>query len=853
MPFRFFILICRWQTLFSLLLAAETLAQPLGAELFHSPPANYRAGESLELKALYYGDAAPLSQMLLMYRAIGGKAFVQAPFQRVNVEWQIVLAGNELPRGGLEYFILAETLGGGAVSFPAVNPESSPILLQDMAPAEATLADSEPDLSRGTADADLLILSPEPGSTVAEGELIIAVSLFNVPDADLSTVRLMLGKEDITKYATISPDIITVVPPKKLISNGTHTVTMQLASQFGTIFKPLSWSFSLAAFVKEEQEIYGRRGRFSLEYRNEKQQSVRNDLLRAQLRYEGSVSDVRYGLYTNWVSNDDPRYQPRSVYNVFLESNYLELYLGDFNPSVSRLGLWGTRVRGTDINLKLGLINFHFVRGQLLRPVTGNISYFDSTRQYQHRTYTYGRNVLALRPSFGQGEKFQAWFSLIQSRDDTTSLHVSKIIPEFDEQRHSLERLGNKPVDNLLFALGNELHLDGRRLSWSQELAFSLTNRNIAPGVRDSIALGETVISLSETLDSMGVPFNPNDISFLFIFNENTVLPLPAKLTDDLALEIQPLKFGKYPTLAYLTNLSLNYYQNYITVELRRIAPEFVALANPGNPSDTKIFDISDRIRLFHNSFFINLQYRTQRDHLIEGTKEYTTRSSNMAVALSLMPGPELPTANVAFRSYLSENNAAVVDTIISLYTDENDQLREMRIYRDPRLGSRNLFQIYSLVQPVTIAGLKNDLNFTLMLTDRSDQITNRPPNFQNSNMNIGMWSASWTSRWQPQTQWSLSYTSSQSKTGADQRYLYNVYALKLVQKFFSDALVWNAALQYTDAWGTAVYQQGSLQSEFRYNAGRHQFSLSGLYQLLQQKDKETHNLRISGRYSVSL
>ncbi len=679
MPFRFIKQISRFNLPLLLSLAVSTFAQSNIGEIFHSPPSAYRSGDDLDLKLVYYGDAAVLSQIFLMYRAVGGKAFAQAPFQKEHIEWQLSLSGNELPRGGLEYFILAETNYGGAISFPKDNPELNPIYLEDLAPAEAEFSSLEADLSRGTADADLLILSPEPGSTVADGELVIAVSLFNVPDADLSTIRLFLDNQDITSYATISQDIISVVPPEKMLANGTHTLTLQVASQFGTIFKPLSWSFTQSSFVKEEKNIFGRRGRFSLEYRNEKQQSVRNNLLRAQLRYEGSVSDVNYGLYTNWVSNDDPRYQPRSVYNLFIESNYLELYLGDFNPNISRLGLWGNRVRGTDINLKLGLVNFHFVRGQLLRPVTGKISYNDSTMHYQHRTYTYGRNVIALRPSIGRGHTFQAWLSLIQSRDDTSSLHVSKIIPDFDMNIHTLERLGNKPVDNLVLALGNEIHLDGRRLSWSQELAFSLTNRNIAPGVRDSIALGETVISLSETLDSLGVPFNPSDISFLFIFNENTVLPLPASITEDLGLEIQPLKIGKYPTLAYVTNLSLNYYQNYITMELRRIAPEFVALANPGNPADTKIFDISDRIRLFRNTFFINLQYRTQRDHLIEGTKEFTTRSSNMSVALSLMPGQELPTANVAFRSYLSENSASRVDTIVSLYTDENNQLLERR------------------------------------------------------------------------------------------------------------------------------------------------------------------------------
>jgi len=853
MPLLFIRQTSRVFLIFLTLVISQGKAQTGEGELFHSPPVNYRAGDNLELKAVYSGNAAALSQITLFFRAKGGNAYAQTQFRQINVEWQATLSGNELPRGGIEYFILAETVYGGAISFPPERPESEPVFLTDITPEERQEEDMALDLSRGTAAADLLILSPEPGSTIAEGELVIAVSLFNVPDADLSAIRLFLDNEDITRYATISPDIISVVPPANSVSNGTHTLTLQLANQFGTIFKPLSWTFTKASFVREERQIFGRRGRFSLEYRNEKLQSVRNDLLRAQLRYEGSVSDLRYGLYANWVSNDNPRYQPRSIYNLFIESNYLELILGDFNPNFSRLGLWGNRVRGADINLKLGLFNLHFIRGQLLRPVSGNVSFTDSTGQYVHRTYTYGRNVLGLRPSIGRGQTFQAWISLIQSRDDTTSLHVSKIIPQYDERIHSLERLGNKPVDNLIFTVGNELHLDGRRLSWSQELAMSLTNRNILPGVGDSIALGETVISLSETLDSLGVPFNLEDISFLFIFNENTVLPLPAKITDDLSLEFEPLKLGKYPSLAYVSNLSLNYYQNYVTMELRRIAPEFVALANPGNPSDTKIFDISDRIRLFHNTFFINLQYRSQRDHLIEGTKEFTTRSSNMSVAMSLMPGNELPNVNLAFRSYLSENNASRVDTIISIYTDENDQLRELRIYRDPRLSSRNIFQIYSLAQPITIAGLKNNLNFSLMLTERIDEILQRPPNFINSNLTIKLWSASWTSLWQPQTQWTLSYTSSQSTSSGNQRYFYSVYGLKLAQKLFSEALIWNSSLQYTDAWGSAVYQQSSIQSELRYNAGRHQFSLNGLYQFLQQERKQTHNLRISGRYSVSL
>lgn len=841
------------RTILTILIYIAGLAAGPYGELYHTPVKYYKTRDTFEVKVLYSGLNSEISRMTLMMRQLGYLSFTEIPMSFESIEWVASVAPSELAGGGVEYFILAETINGGAISYPANSPLEKPLFVEDLSPKKtASALQPALDLSSGDVGNELLILSPEPGVTVEIGKLVIAISLFNVPDADLSTTRILVDKQDLTKLAEITPELITMTPPLKLIPAGTHTITVQMANQFGAVFKPLQWSFNIVEELNEATQIFGSNGKVTLEYRNETVQNIQTEVYRSKVRFDGEVSDVKFGVNVNWVSNDDPSYQPRSIYSLFVDSDYLNLSLGDFNPMFSKLGLWGNRVRGYNIHLKLGFFNLQFIRGQLLRPVTGLVTYTDSTSTYEMRNYTYGQNVIGIKPAIGSGERAQFYFSFIQSRDDTTSLYTSKIIPEFDPLVHTLNRLGSSPQDNLVFGVGNSLNLDGHRFYWEQELSFSITNRDISIGTMDSLTVGDTTLVFSEVMKAIGLKLTADQLSALLIINENTSLPIPAELDENYELRISPLRFGKYPSLAYTTSLQLNYYNNYITVDYRRIAPEYASLANPGLTNDQKIVDLSDRIRLFSNKLFVNLKYSSQRDNLLEGVKEYTTDSKNTSIGLSLMPGGDLPFANISLRVYTSLNNATVVDTFRSAIMDDEGNLINYITYSDPRTDNRTVLQMFTLSQPVTFVGRRTDANLNVMVSRREDLIPNRPPGYINNDIYMLIWNVAFVTKWKPTQRFTASYSASNNETGQSSRYLYNIYSLKAVQKLFKNDLELMANLKYTTAWGTTDYVQYSANSEVKYQRGGNQFYFTLLFNKIYLVDSRSGNLKFVGRYVYS-
>ena len=93
----------------------------------------------------------------------------------------------------------------------------------------------------------------------------------------------------------------------------------------------------------------------------------------------------------------------------------------------------GKRIRGLDLNLKFGLLNFHFVQGEINRAIQG-----DPSRAYSYDIntdmvgdkyialsragYTFQQNVTSARLAIGRGEIFHWVLSLMKSRDDTNSV-----------------------------------------------------------------------------------------------------------------------------------------------------------------------------------------------------------------------------------------------------------------------------------------------------------------------------------------------------------------------------------------------------------------------------------------------
>ena len=90
-------------------------------------------------------------------------------------------------------------------------------------------------------EADILILSPEPGSINRPDEIVLAVSLFNADVVDTNSYSLLINGEDFTNQARIDGGILTLVPNQ--LSIGEKKVILSFKTSYGLKIKPIEWSF----------------------------------------------------------------------------------------------------------------------------------------------------------------------------------------------------------------------------------------------------------------------------------------------------------------------------------------------------------------------------------------------------------------------------------------------------------------------------------------------------------------------------------------------------------------------------------------------------------------------------------
>ncbi|WP_400167170.1 hypothetical protein [Fidelibacter multiformis] len=794
-----------FRTLFLLWIPCILSAQT--GTLVHIPVREYTAGETLTFQCLFSGNISHVDGVVVFIRPAGNRAYHQYPMKYNGIEWTVTIPGTALSGGDMEYFILAELSHGGVISTPDDNPFDYPLTIRDMETGKASVPEHTTSPEEGGIPAEYIILAPEPGGTIESGDFVVAVSLFNMPDIDLSSIRLELNDTDYSSYLEKSPDIITLTLPPGTLEPGMYTATLYAQNHYGTRFSPETWTFTLISAQESMQRIdRSLSGQVGTEFRWEDVDGEPNNLLRFTGRITGSIQGITLGLSGLWVSNESRRYQPRNSFNAYARTSYTDLELGTFYPELSRLTLYGNRVNGAMIRLKLNFLNLTYLRGELLREVLNRAELDSSSHTWTISSFTYARDIQVIQPEIRFGSFLNWKMTLMHARDDTASLDPALNIEDYNPETDSYIFQGNSPVDNLVFDNSITLSLDNQRLVWSHNVALSMTNRNIRGGVHDSITIGDEIISISDKLPDF---MSPDRLSRFFIINENTNLPIPAEVSEDLTeFRLQPNKIMDYPSLAYWTTLRLNYYNNLVTWTFKHIAPEFSSLAYPGLQTDIHLSEIGDRIRLFRNRLIVTLRYSSQYDNLLGQQKEYVTNTNSISAAMSVMPGQELPTVSMSFRYYLRENDLnTAADTLSELLTSAAT---------DQRIRNENLYQMFTLTQPLKTGGIPTDLTINYIRTLRKDKIPNRPPGYISPDYSLNLWSASALTRWSSTLIQTLSWSLMDNKISRTSDFTYQTFVGKIEKSLWENKLFGAFEIKWTHASGDVAFDQYQVSPELR-------------------------------------
>ena len=666
-------------------------AQGIPPTILHVEIGDYVPGEPLKFQAIVT-DEGNISQVVLYYRDPSMAEFDFIPFYLEYEFYVAEIPAEFLATGTLEYYIYAENTSGAFRTAPEINPEINPY--------EYSIA------PRGEGrPTDIVLLSPEPGSSIPKGPELIVISLFD-PDDDTvpGSIRLFVDGDDVTNNAQITQDLITYFPVKDF-SVGSHSIEISVRDQAGNMTPKRSFDFKVEEFKPEKASKIKYNVQTSWETRYDKyagKEQPRNRPIDhnkprvkaiADMGWLKTEAEVFYNFYFDENARTEAeRRQTLDRFRLKFTTRPLTLTIGDANPRFSELTIKGTRVRGITGDFKYGFFGLSAFYGEsknLISPYTiaeGDsdlvetlITPIDTTYIYQYDigSPSYQRNAFGTRMSFTaprNGEGFlntaELGFNVLRFKDDT---------------RDSLEFRQD------LIAIGGYEFADYDSIG----LAFYLIDHGVTPGdttwddyfsrwssdtssVYNKLGSPKDNIVMSSTLDfrlfrKTFISFetalsllvdnqygNRSDIEDIYADQEagiaisesnKLILDIDKFMKNNLDFtlnnSLQP--FGAIQPAFYADiRTPLPYIPTNLRVNYRRVPDSYNSLGNPSIQSDIDAIKVDTRTRILNNAVTINLGGETKDDNLYN-SKQVSTKNNTFNAGLGLML-PKWPTFNLGYR-----------------------------------------------------------------------------------------------------------------------------------------------------------------------------------------------------------
>ena len=744
-----------------------------GSYLYHEPPLDVRVGQDLILSAMPVSDNQVVEAQGY-YRIKGNISFQEVHLQNVQATWEMKINGRALSEKGLEYCLIFKMTDGGILAFPKEDPLDQPHELNvlPMIFSNKIVDLLEPTFQQESVEVDILILSPEPDAEINPDDAVIALSLFNIPDVDSASIRLVVDGKDVTEQAEISGGIVTYIP--KRFKKGIHSVQLTLSMLDGTPIKPISWTFSVLGGLAIAGNV-DYRGDISARYLNE--YVGENFLNVGELRGNAEVS-VDFGkVKTSFrqTTRDNPYRQPLNRFSTALQfGEFLDIRMGDFYRSISPYTLDGRRVRGLSIDIDLKFVRLEVIQGQLNRKVQhlnkmngalllpsnpGKVDTLGQLLFTMDRTgYTFDREITLARLSIDLFSKFQMGVHIMKAKDDINSVNKDISGASFSVDSTDItvnDSLYNIAVDNYTYntftsaveAVGGNVNLpnknwggrtpednivvgfdigtvrDKKRLKLDFSWNFSMHNRDIWDGPMTFSQL-DTIIDdtadgfIAQSYDADGnvstAGIDTTQIpfdpsSFQNLFIYN-INTTPLVPFDYISAKFFPITtYVNMPSSAFHFRIMGNYRYSKFTMVYRQIGPEFVSLANPYLTTNIREFVFTNRLALIENKLLISATYKYKDDKILFIVKE-PLKTKTLVASLTFMPGANAPSFVVNFQTIGKNNSKTELEKI-------------GQEWQDFRQDSRTNNSFFSVTYPFSMGRIKHNLNVNVNKIVNEDQL----------------------------------------------------------------------------------------------------------------------------------
>ena len=689
-------------------------------KIVHIQKAFIKENEPIPIDVRLENDGTMTEEVRLYYKTVKDASYKYLDLQPTGQGYGGEIPPQPLSAEKVQYFIMVLPKIGGPVTYPENNPYYQPLEVQiipsetiheetQKGPPPVQRAENPPKkmpiksakstqkeknvLLPNLPKNDYLILTPEPGSTINAADAFISVSIL-ADSGIVDPTKTLVLLDGRTLQAKTSEYLVTVSPSQ--ISYGKHLVKVIFRDPKGREFRPIQWIFTVrspnaGAVASLKQYV---RGNIFVSSRQERvsDRSLVDNRIGGMLTVDKDRFQV--GTRFNVTSQEDPHYQPRNRFLFWFNSPWVRLQFGDTSPVFTELMLRGKRVRGMNAQVNLGLFHLNVATGQTNRavegnaykeyinPLTGDTLYINPdtgdtlTAEYigQNKTLRYGtfaQNLIGIRMAIGKPMGLLWGINLLKVKDNLHSI-----------------RNGIRPRDNLVAGTDFLLSLNRGRFLWKTEAAFSVLTEDISTG-----AISKSEI---DSVFEVDLPFDPQSYKKWIVLNQSTVPLNPQKLT----------------SLAAFSRLQLNYFQNFASIEFKSIGSSFNSLGNSYLRKNIQGLFLSDRIRLFSNSLYLNLRYEDYYDNFKQLNDNPKIRIQSVRSGLNYYPGRGLPNLNLGFRRYNRNNFVNQIDTTLGPSYDN----REKNATNELTFNANYKFQALNL---------SHRLNYNLIQMSKADAFAN--------------------------------------------------------------------------------------------------------------------------------
>lgn len=694
-----------------------------GNDIYHIPPPPPTTGGAVSFNAVISADVEAI-EAIFLYKMNGQQSYNELEMEILGNTWTATIP--IIPDGdNIEYFFLLRQQDGSEIKFPENNPYI--LSVTPRIESESSLKDSEA-ISTTQDKNNFLILSPDENDIVYSDAVLIMVSIYNIPDVDISSVHFYLDGEDVTTKAFITSDLVTFAPAK--VDPGFKRFTITASTNDGSTIAPLHQTISVISSEKSKLTnfSYSVNGNSGISLDQVEDETLNIGLTNLSIR--GRWPWLKFKSRFKITTEESQFKQPKNRYSAtFKTGKFLKVNLGDFTPSISPYTINGKRIRGIGTEWRLGWLKFQSVRGELERSTQG---LYDADKAYRvsnvfidttgrivyeldRRGYTFKNNLTSYRFALNIRDKIIFGSTIMMVKNDINS--VVRELPEasftispfidssidvmpldsgiftFSEFQNTVDGnnnlsyqlaekgwSGNKPQQNLVVGTDFRFSLNEQKFLLEGYWALSFLNKDIWDGAM-TLAELDTLMGDSQDgqifgqMDTASLP-NPADLEDYMTINMNMVPIIPIDIN---LIETDPMKaVMNMPSVAYNLKLRTLYFGNLFEIQYSQVGPEFTSLANPYFPKNTREFSVIDKFWLFKRRLQTSFNYKVKTNDILEtNTNPYNEQTTG--INLNFMPGIDLPTAMYGHKNIIRTNSTTDIDTLFNSDSTTYD-LRDLRI-----------------------------------------------------------------------------------------------------------------------------------------------------------------------------